>query len=246
MEQKKAIVGVPVLGIAKPVKNKQHVYGIKKLGIIGRLYQAQCPECGSSMVISHKDNQPLKTKCYRCQAIIVSRGVTAEEYKALKEKAAAKRALSEEKANKETPTPAPAPKTEKEAKDTKKAKEETTKTPTQKLHLQKGLEGNAKLVWGGFFSRKKYVLRAGETIIGRRDDELPSDLMLDDEYVSRQSIKIEKRKVAKGYFYKLTVLRVANPVLVNGQELQPGDNVYLNFGDTIVMGYNTVLTFKSE
>lgn len=229
------IGAIPEIGTAKPLPGKQHVYGIKNRGVIGRAYQAKCPECGTAVLIIHKDDKPLKTKCRRCNAIIVSRGRNDAQMLPI-----------DDKGQNTPPAPEKRPTMPAQHTTPQEKQAETGTSHTLKVKMGKGLEGKARLVWGNLFNRKKYVLHDGENIIGRRDKDQPSDLMFDDAYVSRRSVMIEKRKAAKGHFYKLTVLRISNPVLVNGEELQTGDNVYLNFGDTIAMGYNTVLTFKGE
>lgn len=104
---------------------------------------------------------------------------------------------------------------------------------------------NAKIVWGNLFNRKTFEIRMlGEYHIGRDDDEIKSEIMIKDDYVSRRSVLLEV--IPKGgneCFYKLTVKHAANPVLVNGKEIAIGESAYLNYGDTIWVG-NTTLTFK--
>lgn len=117
------------------------------------------------------------------------------------------------------------------------------KPDTQKLKIGNNVQSSAKLVWGSIFSRKSYILHEGKNYVGRNDQENPSDVSLGDEYVSRRSILIEVAKVEKGYTYKLTVKKCTNPVLINGQEQEVGNGIYLNYGDTIRVG-NTVLAFK--
>lgn len=114
---------------------------------------------------------------------------------------------------------------------------------TQKLRIGKNIQSSGRIVWGGILSRKSYTLHEGENYIGRNDQENPSDVSINDEYVSRRSILIEVEKVEKGYTYKLTVKKCTNPVLINGQEQEVGNSIYLNFGDTIHVG-NTALAFK--
>ena len=223
--------GLPFLGTPQKLKNYEHVYGIKRPGVIGQVYQTKCPECGGTVVISPADTKPLKTRCIYCKAIIVTRAITREEA-----------AMAVTKPMMETPASAPQQPT---GTSTERQSVKPV-TKTVKVKMPKGLQGKAKLVWGGFFNRKKYVLHMGENTIGRSDEERPSDLMFDDEYMSRQSVRIDVQKASKGNFYKLTVLKTANPVMVNGEELREGESVYINYGDTIAMGYNTFLTFKSD
>ena len=61
--------------------------------------------------------------------------------------------------------------------------------------------------------------------------------------MSRRSILIEVAQAPKGFTYKLTVKKCTNPVLINGKEQEVGNSIYLNYGDTILVG-NTTLTFK--
>lgn len=104
---------------------------------------------------------------------------------------------------------------------------------------------DARLEWGGVFSKKYYnIQRPGEHYIGRDDDEIRSDVSIKDEYVSRRSVLIEA--IPKGRnecLYKLTVKSATNPVLVNGQAKEVGESIYLNYGDTLLVG-NTTLIFK--
>ncbi len=225
--------GIPFLGTPQKLNNYEHVYGIKRPGVIGQIYQTKCPECGGTVIISPSDTKPLKTKCIYCKAIIVTRAITREEAAMAVTKPAPMFATSVSSAQ------------QPEGVGTQRQSAKPI-TKTVKVKMPKGLEGKAKLVWGGFFNRKKYVLHMGENTIGRQDDDRPSDLMFDDEYMSRQSVRIDVQKASKGHFYKLTVLHTANPVMVNGEELREGDSVYINYGDTIAMGYNTFLTFKSD
>ena len=98
---------------------------------------------------------------------------------------------------------------------------------------------------GNIFNRKTFKIRSiGEYYIGRDDDEVKSDLMIKDDYVSRRSILLEV--IPKGgteCLYKITVKHASNPILVNAKEIAIGESVYLNYGDTILVG-NTTLTFK--
>lgn len=124
--------------------------------------------------------------------------------------------------------------------------ETTVGEPTEKVRIQvgKGVYSSGKLVWGSLFHHKSYLLHEGNNYVGRNDSEIPSDVNIDDEYVSRRSILIEVAQAPKGYTYKLTVKKCTNPVLINGKEQAVGNSIYLNYGDTILMG-NTTLTFKS-
>ena len=130
--------------------------------------------------------------------------------------------------------------------DGKPQAEPAVSVPTEKVRIQVGKEvyASGKLEWGGFFRHKSYLLHEGKNYVGRNDSEIPSDVNIDDEYVSRRSILIEVAQAPKGYTYKLTVQKCTNPVLINGREQAVGNSIYLNYGDTILVG-NTTLTFKS-
>jgi len=99
-----------------------------------------------------------------------------------------------------------------------------------------------RLVWG-FLGRHSANLSVGENTVGRKDTNSPSDISIDDAYMSRRSISIDVEEKLGAYSFKLTVLKAANPVMVNSNELYIGNSIYLNYGDTIRLG-NTVLTFK--
>lgn len=84
---------------------------------------------------------------------------------------------------------------------------------------------------------KEYPLREGRNIIGREDASAPSDIAIKgDNTMSRRSVQIDMNRTEKGFFYKLTVIKAANPVIHNGAMLMNGESISLNFGDTIVMG----------
>lgn len=125
----------------------------------------------------------------------------------------------------------------------------TEATPTERVNLMsvKNIQKKqGRLVWG-LFGRHSASLQVGENIIGRKDGMDPSDISFADDYMSRRSISIvvEKDANRSGYTFNLKVLRAANPVVVNSHQLQVGDCIFLNYGDTIKLG-DTVLTFKEK
>ena len=84
---------------------------------------------------------------------------------------------------------------------------------------------------------KDYPLSEGKNIIGRLDETAMSDISIEnDSSMSRRSVEIEVKQTDRGYMFKLTVLKAANPVLHNNRQLPEGDSVSLNFGDSIIMG----------
>ncbi len=97
----------------------------------------------------------------------------------------------------------------------------------------------------GLFKKDRvHPLAERKIIIGRKNDNFPSDIMFDDRYMSRQSLEltVEKQEDARGqYFtYVLKVLRQRNPILHNGEPLSDGEEIVLHLGDTITVG-KTVL-----
>lgn len=104
---------------------------------------------------------------------------------------------------------------------------------TQPLQMFKG---KLILLRRGWLN-KDYPLPEGKTIVGRRDESVMSDIAIEnDSSMSRRSVEIEVVQTDRGYTFKLSVLKAANPVLHNNRALRVGDSVSLNFGDSIVMG----------
>lgn len=114
--------------------------------------------------------------------------------------------------------------------------------PTQKLKGE-SFDSMGELVWGHFFSPKKFKLRTGSIIIGRKDDEAPSDLSVNDKYMSRRTALLETIRGNTGYTFKFTVLKKSNPVFVNSNEITAGSSIFLNYGDNITLG-KTTFTFR--
>lgn len=105
-----------------------------------------------------------------------------------------------------------------------------------------------------FLTRKKlfgliaerYKLSEGKTIIGREDDDEPSDISLTgDDTISRRSISIDIVPDDYGFDYILKVLNAANPVRVNGKQIRVGEKTYLDLGDVITVGH-TNLKFDNQ
>lgn len=105
-----------------------------------------------------------------------------------------------------------------------------------------------------FLTRKKlfgliaerYKLSEGKTIIGREDDDNPSDISLTgDDTISRRSISIDIVPDEYGFDYILKVLNASNPVRVNGKQIRVGEKIYLDLGDVITIGH-TNLKFDNQ
>lgn len=208
---------IPILGTPQAMKDGS--YFIKNKAVIGKVYQLVCPECKSAFLVKALSTKAHKGTCKKCGKAIfyIGKDESVEEV----------------------------------------GQEQAENIPTQKYKMRsrmnqtaadggKSDKANAKLVWGGFFNRNTFVFdKPGEFYIGRDDDTVKSDIIIKDDYVSRRSLCMEviTKPDSNDYSYKLTVRNATNPVLINGQEMASGESVYLNYGDTILVG-NTILTFK--
>lgn len=90
--------------------------------------------------------------------------------------------------------------------------------------------------------RERYLLSESRTIVGRYDEDLPSDISLKgDDTISRQSIAIYIESDEYGFDYKLKVLNATNLVKVNDKKLKVGEEVFLQFGDIIKLGKSKLI-----
>jgi len=103
----------------------------------------------------------------------------------------------------------------------------------------------AVLRWGSTFRHKTEPLRMGCNIVGRNDPKALSDINIDDNEVSRRSVRIDVDFINGLYSYRLTVMRATNPITVDGAVVQPKQTVDLHYGQTIVMGQTTIKFKKS-
>lgn len=117
--------------------------------------------------------------------------------------------------------------------------------PTQKVetYTEKRQSPHAQLVWG-FLSRKRYELKLGVNIVGRADDEQPSDVQINDNYASRRSVSIEPVYGTKGFSFKMKILNASNPVIVRNVIQPVGTELYLNYGESFVLGKTTITLKK--
>ena len=237
---KKEDAPFPELG--SPRLLKPDIYGVKEPALIGKIYQVNCPKCHRAIILQTKQGGPTRFKCRECATAVIVRGVTEEELKAMQKPKPAK------PVEKKPVEPKPVKEKPVESKPQSATSQQPTEPEhkvTEKVRIHRGKQVNGKLVWGGIFSRKTYVLKEGVNYIGRADDEEPSDVSIKDACASRRSVKIEVFPGNRGNSFKLTVENATNPVLVNRQVQQVGSSFFLNYGDTIVLG-NTTLTFKES
>lgn len=220
--------GYPVLGI--PQLADGGAYIVKNRAVIGMVYAIKCPKCQKNLYVQAQSTKTHKTTCKGCGTPIYFLGkvgqnnvVNGQQSDKLKE---SMENGSQEKVNNQ----------EKEEPDEKRS------------GTVKFAKPNAKLVWGSVLNRKSFeIKRMGDYYIGRDDDEVISDISIHDDYVSRRSILISiiPKAGSRDCSYKMTIKKASNPVRVNGQEKAVGESIFLNYGDTILVG-NTTLTFKQN
>lgn len=102
------------------------------------------------------------------------------------------------------------------------------------------LKAKLQLVWGD----ESYSLHTGQNWIGRTDWEILSDVMVDDEYMSRRSAYIEVNELDNKHTCSFVLQRSTNQVTVDGKNIHAGERVRLNIGNKISMG-NTVFELKA-
>ena len=92
------------------------------------------------------------------------------------------------------------------------------------------------ITWFGL-KNQRFQLYEGTTTIGRYDEDDTSDIMIrGDETMSRKSVAIIIEEEDGVFDYKLKVLNATNKVKVNDQRVKEGAEVYLDFGDIIMLG----------
>ncbi len=251
-----------ILSLGSPIKveGRDKYYYIKEKVEAGKLYSITCPKCGLSMFKKVQNEGFHKHICPACKTIVGFKSIATKidapkksmgevTLNAQKNEASASQKADTLKSNKEETLTkdiqednsnqvTPISEQQSENKETK----ESQIPHTHKFEV--GL-ASGELSWGSFFSSKHFQLGENTITIGRKDKDEPSDVSLDDSYVSRRSAKIEPIIDKKGFLYKFTVLRASNPIFINNHEVKLGSSFFLNFGDTIKMG-KTILTFKKS
>ena len=102
------------------------------------------------------------------------------------------------------------------------------------------------LRWRRYGVWKLEYLRLGITTVGLKDEDEPSDVMIDDPTVSARSLEIEAEQSDQaGYTFQARIKRATNPVYINKRQYSVGDSIFLNDGDIIKIG-KTILTFKIQ
>lgn len=205
---------IPILGKVRQTK-KPGLYGVKEEAQPGQQYKVVCPVCGNDILILSEKEQTFRVGHIQCNAPVIVKCAKHDEIETQPDTLV------------KTDTPKP---------------QETTFEQTDKFRV-KPATTTAKIEWGTFLAKKKYELKEGSIYIGREDSDAPSQISVNDRYASARSIRLDVRKIDKGFIYHITILRATNPVLLNGRELKEQEGCDLNYGDIITIG-NTKLTFK--
>lgn len=209
---------VESIGMPIPVRELPNVFVIKENPIVGNLYRITCPTCGFGIVKKINMSGIQKWVCPQCGSSVSYKSIDARV-----------KVIKEDKQKIEPVTG-------------KVGNPEEASTES----LGHGSRNIGMLEWGSIFRKKRIKLHLGTVIIGRHDEDQPSDIQIDDDFVSRRSATIDvSLEEEKGYFFKFTVHKATNPVLVNGNELAEGQSIYLAYDDVITMG-KTNLTFKKS
>lgn len=223
----------PVLGTPEKVGEK---YAVRNRAIVGQVYSIVCPGCQETLLVKAVSATRYKKTCKKCGTSVSFMGKEAVKQEMPKENPE-QTASKTQKYNHHQNDNSSKGSTKNFSDHQESSDKNTIKTG----------KPNAKLTWGGLFNKNTYVFnRIGEHYLGRDDDEIRSDISIHDEYVSRRSVLINVvPKGGQDCGYKMTVKNATNPVTVNGQALDVDESIYLNYGDTILVG-NTTLTFKKN
>ena len=204
----------PILGKARQTK-KKGLFGVKEVARPGKEYRVLCPVCGKDIKVLSDVEQTFRVGHEMCNAPIIVKCAEEKEIETAEDTLVLPQQKTKQKAMAEV---------------TGKFKQPSTIT-------------SAKIEWGSILARKKYLLKEGSFYIGRKDSDAPSHISVNDRFASARSVKLDIRKVERGFIYHITVIRATNPVLLNGRELHEKEGCDLNYGDIITIG-NTKLTFK--
>lgn len=90
-----------------------------------------------------------------------------------------------------------------------------------------------------------FKLNIGDTVIGRKSIESPSDIQFDDDFMSSRSVKITTIYGDNGFIYKLTVLNATNPVGYNERSLCVGETIFIQANDIITLGKTRFIFLKA-
>ncbi len=94
---------------------------------------------------------------------------------------------------------------------------------------------------------KRYELREGSNIVGRKATTSTADVQLDvaDRYMSRLNAVLCVKKMDGRMLVTISNHKNQNPIRVGKEQLLPGDELVLGDGDVFTMG-KTTMTLKIE
>lgn len=240
---------VYTLGIPEKTK-KNNIYAIKKPAIVNVAYMFTCPKCAHIVRVNLTETGIQRVFCKNCGIITLIKGIDRTEAARLRKQAEAINKTKPAEKIKEKAISGTNQNTQVEKKqqeepknqDSQPAKKEPVSSTTPFFPSRQVY--NAKICWGGLLTKKVYELKDGENWIGRKDKDFPSDISVHDNYMSRQSVCIEKR-INQGVFsFKMTVRKAANPVFVNGRQIDVDEIIFLNYDDVIKLGETTFTVKK--
>ena len=215
---------VRVLG--EPKLHDDGKYRIAETALVNRPYGCICPKCQKTLLFMPRQEGAMAVKCEKCATSIIFKAATSEQKPA---------ATGQDDTTADKPA----------AGDYSDEKTKKNSVVTRMVR-PKGNQSRGMLSWGNIFSRKKYVLDEGKTVVGRNDQDAPSDIELKDKTVSRRSVEIDVTQKDGGYFFKFTVMRAANPVYVNYKEIGLNESIYLTYGDVIQLGQTLINFTKAQ
>ena len=222
--------------LGRPVKaQKGNLYAMPKRAIVNVAYMYTCPKCAHTVNINLDKTGVHRTACLHCGTVTLVKAIDREEAQNIKKQVLQKNKVNSGNAPKVDDNK-PEKGGEKQQEEKQTVKSTTPFFPSRNIY-------KAKITWGGFLRKKEYELHIGENWIGRKDAELPSDIAVNDSYMSRRSVCIEVISKQSEFFFKMTVRRATNTVRLNGKDLAEGQAIFLNYDDVITLG-NTVFTVK--
>ena len=193
---------------------------------------ATCPKCGFKFKILRPDKGGrYRLLCKSCDTPFLVQipdpeGMPAAEKKSEEPKA--------DLQNSDRTNPAVVNQTQ-EDKDSQYG-QEVNPDPTKRLSTNGG--GFAVLIRKRFLLPDVvYKLRTGANTIGGKDNRLASDIMIDDQTVSRRSVTLTVEQVNTGqYRYLFSVNRSTNPVYLNGRQVGVSTSIYIEPGTDFQLG----------
>ena len=205
------------LHLGEPVDVGSNRFVFKKSAISGQTYQMFC-QCGNTILMTFPNPGRFQFRCKNCHRLY---------------------AAAVREASKENPIPKPP---QNPGDDDSGTTISTTEDMNPSIPRTRA---GAMLVYGSLLHRKRKDLYYGSNVIGQSDKKIPSDISIDDPFVSRRSVdlKVKRAPDGAGNVFSLKVLKTRNPVFVNNKQVEIDKSVYLKYNDKLKIG-NTILILK--